>query len=119
MSWVYSQTTGNLDWYKKYIGKGYSGTGPGRNNPLMQSARNIGPIPQGRYDIGPPHDTPTHGPYVMNLTPLPETMIFHRSGFLIHGDNRRHDASHGCIILAPQLRHQVWHSGDRRIRVVP
>jgi hypothetical protein len=117
MSWVFSQSTGKLSFNNAVVGTGYSGTGEGRDNPAMQAVRNVGPIPQGVYTIGPPHDTKTHGPFVMALTPAPGTKTFGRSGFLIHGDNKRHDASHGCIILGPQLRHRIWSSGDRSIQV--
>jgi hypothetical protein len=85
----------------------------------MQGVRNVGPVPQGTYTIGQPHDTATHGPYVMVLTPVQGTNTFGRSGFLIHGDNKRHDASHGCIILDRTLRHRVWGSGDHTIQVTP
>jgi hypothetical protein len=103
---------------KQLAGKGYSGTGAGRDNPAMQGVHNVGPIPQGAYEIGTPHDTATHGPYVMRLTPKPHTVTYGRAGFLIHGDNKRHDASHGCIILARDLRHKIWSSGDHKIDVV-
>jgi hypothetical protein len=119
MTWSYSQSTGDLGYNNACVGVGYSGTGAGRNNPAMQSVRNVGPIPQGRYSIAAPHDTASHGPYVMALTPLAGTLTFTRGGFLIHGDNRRHDASQGCIILGPALRHQIWKSGDHVIVVTP
>jgi hypothetical protein len=115
--WTFSQATGDFGKDNVCVGVGYSGAGPGRNNPKLQFVRNVGPIPRGHYKIGPPHDTATHGPYVMVLTPLPGTHTHGRAGFLIHGDNRRHDASHGCIILDRLLRHRVWLSGDHQIRV--
>ncbi|MGE4482112.1 tlde1 domain-containing protein [Acidocella sp.] len=117
MAWTYSQSTGELSENGRLVGKGYSGTQGGRNNPAMQSVPNIGPIPQGSYTIGAPHDTTTHGPYVMRLTPVPGSVTFGRNGFLIHGDNRRHDASQGCIIMGPQIRHKIWASGDHRLQV--
>lgn len=83
----------------------------------MQMVPNIGPIPQGTYTIGMPHDTKTHGPYVMALTPMPGSVTFGRSSFLIHGDNRRHDASQGCIIVDSVARHKIWASGDHRLQV--
>jgi hypothetical protein len=119
MSWTYSQSTGELELNNKHVAKGYSGTHAGRNNPIMQTKHNVGPIPQGTYTIGRPHDTTTHGPYVMRLTPLPGTHTFGRAGFLIHGDNKKHDASHGCIILDRIARHHVWSSGVRVIQVIP
>ncbi len=119
MTWTYSQSRTELSQNGVDVGKGYSGTGVGRNNPSMQGVQNVGPIPQGVYKIGAPQDTPKHGPYVMRLTPEVGTITFHRAGFLIHGDNRRHDASHGCIILDRTLRHRIWLSGDHTIQVVP
>jgi hypothetical protein len=119
MTWVYKQSTGDLSQNTVAVGRGYSGTGGGRNNGEMQNIRDVGPIPQGTYTIGAPHNTTTHGPFVMRLTPSATTQTFQRDGFLIHGDNRRHDASHGCIIVSPQIRHRIWSSGDRTLEVVP
>jgi hypothetical protein len=41
-----------------------------------------------------------------------------RDGFLIHGDNTRHDASTGCVILPRDIRDQISSSGDNEIEVV-
>src|SRR5258708_15782730 len=106
MPWTYSQSTGQLSRDGANVATGYSGTGPGRNNPSAQSTRNVGPIPRGRYSIGPPHDTTTHGPHVMALTPVGHNALA-RDGFLIHGDNTRHDASPDCIILRPNIRQHI------------
>jgi hypothetical protein len=118
MTWTYSQSTGDLSRDGSIAGKGYSGTGAGRNNPAMQGVGDVGPIPQGQYIIGPPHDTAHHGPFVLALTPAQGNHAFGRSGFLIHGDNVRHDASKGCIILSRPLRESIWASGDKIIEVV-
>ena len=118
MSWTYSQSTGQLTRNGAAVATGYSGTGPGRNNPSAQGTRNVGPIPQGRYRIGAAHDTHTHGPHVMRLTPVRHN-AHGRDGFLIHGDNSRHDASTGCIILPPNIRDQISNSGDSDLNVVP
>lgn len=101
-------------------GSGYSGFGAGKNNPAMQAVADTGPIPVGQWEIGPPHDTPSHGPYVMALTPSAGTNTFGRSGFLIHGDSiaAPGTASHGCIILGRALREKIWQSGDHQIQVV-
>jgi len=119
MPWTYSQSTGNLTRNGTAQATGYSGTGAGRNNAAMQNARNIGPIPQGTYSIGAAHDTQTHGPHVMALTPAQGTNTFTRDGFLIHGDNTRHDASEGCIILDRATRDRISASGDTQLQVVP
>ena len=119
MPWTYSQSTGTLTGPAGQVATGYSGTGAGRNAPAMQATRNIGPIPQGAYTVGTPHDTSTHGPHVMRLAPVPGTQTFGRDGFLIHGDNRRHDASQGCIILDRAARDRIGNSADTRLNVVP
>jgi hypothetical protein len=117
VTWTYSQSTGKLAHNGNVVGEGYSGHGAGKDNPNLQFEPNIGPIPQGIYHIGAPHNTDSHGPFVMRLTPAPGNAMGHRAGFLIHGDNKRHDASQGCVILAPHLRHRVWGSGDRTLTV--
>lgn len=116
MSWTYSQTTGQLVHNGRVVATGYSGTGHGRNNPDLEDARNVGPVPRGQYTIGPVHDTRTHGPRVMALTPVGHDARG-RDGFLIHGDNSRHDASTGCVILPRDVRDQISSSGDNEIEV--
>jgi hypothetical protein len=49
--YVYSQRTGELKLGNDVIGKGFSGTGAGRNNPAMQNRAKVGPIPVGDYGI--------------------------------------------------------------------
>jgi hypothetical protein len=61
--------------------------------------------------------TDTHGPHVMKLAPDGHDARG-RSGFLIHGDNLRHDASTGCIILSRDIREQISRSGDNVLEVV-
>ena len=104
----------------KHAGTIPSGPGEGQNNPDLEYIHDVGPIPKGVYDIGPPHDTPTHGPLVLALTPEPGTNTFRRDGFLIHGDSVQNPgtASHGCIILPRTVRDQIAASGDRQIQVV-
>lgn len=111
--WTYSQASGELLKDGIFEGTGYSGTGAGRNNASMQSVQNIGPIPQGKYLIGKSYDDPHLGPCVMHLDPIEETDTFGRSLFRIHGDDARHDASHGCVILGPAIRHVIAASTDR------
>jgi hypothetical protein len=97
------------------VGMGYSGHGPGRNNPAMEAVHDIGPIPHGLYKIGKPEccapDPPgPHGPYILPLSPNGHSACG-RSGFLMHGDNVRHDASLGCIIQLFTTREHVGISG--------
>lgn len=116
--WTYRQSDGQLTHDGAFQGYGYSGTGDGRNNPDMQSVPNVGPIPKGTYIIGLWYDDPHLGPCVMHLDPIPDTNTFGRTAFRIHGDNKAHDASHGCIILGPDLRHLIAKSEDRELMVV-
>lgn len=95
----------------------YSGTGEGRNNPDKESVQNVGPIPRGAYSIGQAYDHPHLGPCVMNLDPMSGTNAFGRTAFRIHGDNKTHDASHGCIICPPGLRHYIAASKYRILLV--
>jgi hypothetical protein len=118
MPWEYSQSTGRLAHNGHSVASGYSGTGAGRNNANADNYANIGPIPRGEYDVGAMHNTATHGPHVMALIPHQGNDMHGRSGFLIHGDNSRHDASTGCIILGPTIRNRINSSGDRRLTVV-
>ena len=120
-AWTYSQKTGELQQDGQHIATGYSGGGEGKNNPDMQSVRNVGPIPQGDWTIvGPPVNTAEHGHYVLRLTPRDETETFGRGGFLVHGDSKNAPgtASHGCVIMPRSVREQVWNSEDRELQVV-
>lgn len=120
--WTYRIATGTLLHDGTFEGTGYSGAGfpteGYRNNPDMTSVIAKGPIPQGKYIIGSAYNHPRLGPCVMPLTPELDTNTRGRSGFFIHGDNARHDASHGCIILGPALRHLIDNDRDGLLEVV-
>ena len=118
--WIYNQSNGTFSQDGQVVGHGYSGLGVGKNNPALQNLADVGPIPQAIYEIGPPFDTTTHGPHVMALSPAEGANTFGRSGFLIHGDSMEHlgAASHGCIILAHDVRVLVSSSGDTQLQVV-
>ena len=116
MPWNYSQSTGTLTRDGQFIAAGYSGAGIGRNNPAEQAVRDVGPIPQGRYNIGPHFDAVVQGPCVMRLTPVGHDALG-RDGFLIHGDNLTHEASTGCIVLPPEIRETIAASEDRDLEV--
>lgn len=109
--WRYQISTGELTRDGEFVGTGYSGSGytaaDGRNNPAMVHIHGKGPIPPGLYQIEKPRDSETLGPCVMNLTPMPGTNDFGRSLFRIHGNNKANNASHGCIILGPSIRHLI------------
>lgn len=119
MTWTYSQSSGELSQDGVFAGTGYSGAGIGRNNPAAQATPNTGPVPQGKYTIGAPYTSPQTGPITMMLTPEPETNVFGRFAFRIHGDNASHTASHGCIILGPAIRKEIAASGDTQLEVLP
>lgn len=117
--WIFEQT-GRLLHSDTFVIRGYSGFAEGKNNPLMQAAKNMGPIPVSLYSIGEPHDTELHGPYVLPLWPDISTETWGRSGFLIHGDSLEHPglASHGCIIVPRNIRMMIHESKDRILQVV-
>ena len=125
LHWQFVQHTGKWNYVNNQtdtvtpVGQGYSGTGAGLNNPNMQDVPNVGPIPQGPYNIGPGHFSPTTGPDTMNLDPLPGTNTYGRDLFRIHGDNASHNASHGCPIAPPNVRQQINNSNDHVLVVVP
>lgn len=126
MSWRYEQKTGRLLYLAsdeataERVAIGYSGAGEGKNNPAMQDVHNVGPLPVGKYEIGEPTDTKTHGPYVLHLTPDPANEMFGRGSFLIHGDSvvNPGTASEGCMIFSRTIRERIWASGDRQLEVV-
>jgi hypothetical protein len=120
VTWKYEQENGQLSQNGADVAIGYSGAGGGKNNPAMQEAQRIGPIPRGRYTIGEPVNTETHGPYVLRLTPDDANDMHGRSGFLIHGDSVKAPgtASEGCIIMPRWVREQIWNSGDLDLEVV-
>ena len=119
MTWQYAQSSGQLSQDGEAVAVGYSGAGEGKNNPDMQAVHDVGPLPVGRYTIGAPCDTMTHGPYVLRLTPDAANDMCGRAGFLIHGDSvvRPGTASEGCIILPRAVRENIWHSGDTELEV--
>lgn len=117
--WFYSQTSGIVRHDAEFCAVGYSGSGACKDQPLSQDKHNLGPIPQGRYQLQPPKDTPTHGSYAIPLAPSLDNKMFGRSGFMIHGDSILHPgtASEGCIILSHEARMKMWESGDRDLEV--
>lgn len=127
LDWEYSQSKGsvthvdNKTGARTPAGSGYSGTGPGLNNPSQQSTPDVGPIPQGSYTIGPQTNSPNTGPGVLPLTPDPGTNTFGRNAFQIHGDNAQgnQSASEGCIVTGPGVRNKIAGSGDNTLVVVP
>lgn len=119
--WTYDQSTGALSRAGKIVAHGYSGADLGKNNPAMQAAKGIGPLPRGRWMIvGTPYTSGNTGPYTMALRAETGTDTCGRGDFRIHGDSIAHPgtASHGCIILPRAVRGAIWASGDRDLEVV-
>lgn len=127
--WVYRQQTGELFRDGLLVAKGYSGADDDnvdqpddhKNNPAEQEWRSVGPIPRGKWLIeGPPFTSERTGPYVLRLSPNPDTDTFGRGDFEIHGDSKRAPgtASRGCIVLPRPTREAIWASGDHTLLVV-
>lgn len=117
--WQWDQSAGRLT-RNGQAWRGYSGTGRGLNNPALQAAIGIGPIPQGHWTITDRRDSPNTGPCTLTLVPDPGTETFGRSEFRVHGDSVAHPgtASHGCIVLPRAVRDAIWRSRDRALEVV-
>lgn len=98
---------------------GYSGAPGFKNNSAAITRIGEGPIPPGMYTIGAPHDTDTHGPYVLPLTPDATNKMYGRDSFLLHGDSVHAPgtASKGCVCIPRSAREAVWNSGDHRLQV--
>ena len=120
--WTYQQATGVISQDGTVKGHGYSGFGPGKNNPAMESIHDVGPIPRGRWQMTQWIDHDAHLGYgVIVLEPAPGTETFGRSGFRWHGGSQSHPgtASHGCIVLGWTAgRFRAWESGDHDLEVV-
>lgn len=116
---TYSQTSGEIRFNTILEGVGYSGYGPGFNNPSAEADPDIGPIPRGMWRIVRWDDVHGEkGPVVAVLEPVGH--IAHgRTAFLIHGahQNDHHDSSHGCIIAGRIIRENWRASGDMDLEV--
>jgi len=119
--WIWDQNAGTLSRDGIVVSRGYAGNGRGVNNPTMQAAKGIGPIPAGHYTMTQIRDSANTGPRTIALQPSELTQTFGRGDFRIHGDNRmgNRSASHGCIILPRDVREKIWASRDRALQVVP
>lgn len=121
--WIYSQYSAEMRHNANLKGVCYSGHGEGENNPNMQEVKDVGPIPRGKWTIGPPQDNPQLGKLSMKLHPAEGTDTFGRDDFWIHGDSRANAgqgmASHGCIVAYLPLRREIANSQDTELIVVP
>lgn len=119
MLWEYSQSTGVLTFNKVEEATGYSGSGSGKNSPLMEHMVDVGPIPKGDYTIEGPRTSQKTGPYVLPLQPTGHN-AHGRTAFQIHGDSIKNPgtASSGCIIMPRKTREKIWNSGVRSLTVI-
>jgi hypothetical protein len=94
----------------------FSGNGPGLNNPLLEGAQGVGPLPHGIYDMDPDTDRcQSVGADPIGLEPhgpLPGN----RGGFCMHGNQRpdrphNHPPSNGCPVVKPSLRQWIIGNG--------
>ena len=115
MPWTYKQSTGEMSLNGEVFAIGYSGKGIGKNNPVMQYEKGIGPVPEGKYNLSEAFYHPHKGPVCIRLHPVSQAQMHGRSGFLIHGDSRAHpgEASEGCIILNKTTRLAIASSSDK------
>jgi len=122
---VYHQIDGHMMRDGALVGVGYSGHGDGLNNPGMEAVHGVGPIPRGKYRIGPWHDhfRPQYGhslgACVAQLLPVGHD-AHGRTELFEHGDNdaMNHTASDGCIIMGKLIRQAMRDSGDHDLTVV-
>lgn len=110
--YVYEQATGRLSRDGVTLAFGYSGAGISRNMPDREHIRGEGPIPRGRYMIGPKRFSRTVGACAMYLWPVGHT-AHGRSALMLHGDNRTHTASKGCVIIPLYVREQIASEVER------
>ncbi|PQM29546.1 hypothetical protein CVO77_01100 [Sphingopyxis lindanitolerans] len=109
--WVYSQSRGHLyladsQDVRAHVASGYSGAPRYQNNTESEALVSRGPIPRGVWRMEPAFNHGRLGPVAIPLEPVEEKTALGRSGFFIHGDNSRGDASasFGCIVLDRKTR---------------
>lgn len=127
VTFAYLQATGafyveDSDFGRALLGRGYSGSGVARNNPLLEHEIAKGPIPRGVWRIGRAYEHKRLGPCCLPLSPVKlelGRLETERSGFFIHGDNVRGNgsASTGCIILPRQTRECIRSIGAQHLIV--
>jgi len=119
--WTFEQATGRLfDDSGTHVATGYSGGAGGKrsdavNNPIMQSVKGVGPLPQGIYYLQDPVEHSHLGPYAIPLKPSNLNTMYGRDGFYCHGDNAKMDesASDGCIIMPRAVREEMYEATDQ------
>ena len=106
--YTYSSRFGALTRNGELLGTGFSGRDAGYNNPDLEAEHDVGPIPRGRWCIGPAETHGELGTMVMALSPQAGTTTFGRTGFYMHGWSvdpaKKLESSHGCICMARPVR---------------
>jgi hypothetical protein len=118
---TYEQKTGRLFTDDNIlIGVGYAGHKEGKNNPEMESVKMIGPLPKGKYEIGPHYESQQTGPFTIMLITFQDNKMYGRSEFRIHGDSKRNPgtASNGCIIMGRAIREKIYSMDDKILTVI-
>ena len=125
--WTFEQDNGKLTHDGNLVGNGYAGgnippnfDATAVNNPARQAEHCVGPLPRGKYSIGPAHTEPELGPVAMRLDPDPANQMFGRAGFFIHAASPAHpfESSEGCIVMPAPVRVLLATSNDRELQVV-
>lgn len=131
LDFEYSQSSGCLylvdaEDGRALIGLGYSGATGHVNRPESQHLVATGPIPRGVWRLDPPLAShPRLGPKAIPLEPADAQTALGRSGFYVHGDNKRADnsASSGCIVMPGSVRGLMiglyWQFAARSLIVIP
>jgi hypothetical protein len=119
---TYSQTHGTFSDAGEVIARGWAGRGLGKNNPAMEDAHCIGPLPKGVYTIGPWEAQ--HGRLGTLVAPLIQVSgeTFGRSAFFIHGpaSDPEHygQESMGCTVVPRADRLKIKLSGATFLEVI-
>lgn len=119
MAWTYNVVLKTFKHNGQYKFRALYAGAPGyKDNPGYECLKDKGPLPRGKYRMaGPIAHHPVAGRYVIRLTPCSGKAMCGRDGFLIHGDNGKGTASHGCIVLHPKHRENIIKSGDKELIV--
>lgn len=105
--YVYIQR--DIGGHYRRLGTGYSGRAEAKNNPRRENDVCKGPIPKGHWKTGKAYRSTRVGAHAIPLERGSDVAVYHRSGFLIHGDSRIHpgQASSGCIVLPLSVRRLI------------
>jgi hypothetical protein len=117
---TYQIPTGILTQDGAYVGTGWAGQPPYKNDIAGVTVHNVGPLPPGSYSIGPSYTHPHLGPLTMNLLPASSNEMYGRGSFRIHGASPTHPetSSEGCVIMPHDVRERIANGSDRNLTVV-